>query len=80
MGPLKRPSKSIECVNSIAGAMAAIVLDQLAALTNERYQQRAERLLGLCRRTPSSGVRRGLRLGGGSFASPSACGDHRAAG
>ncbi len=47
VGPLKRPSKSFEDTDMPSpNAMAAIVLDQLAYLTNiEVYHQRAEQLL-----------------------------------
>jgi uncharacterized protein YyaL (SSP411 family) len=58
LGPLKRPSKSIEDTSIPSpNAIAAIVLDQLAALTNEpRYQHRAERLLeAFAGRTPEFG-------------------------
>jgi uncharacterized protein len=47
LGPLKRPSKSIEDMSIPSpNAMAAVILDQLALLTNvQDYQQKAEHLL-----------------------------------
>ena len=47
LGPLKRPSKSFDDTSlPSANAMAALVLDQLAYLTNVQvYRQRAEQLL-----------------------------------